>query len=93
MNSQNESVLIVEDDAALREALVDTLRAAGMSALAAGDAAAALQLLETEEVALVISDVHMPGPNGYQLLTSIKRLRPDLPGRPCHAVVCSYKQY
>jgi two-component system response regulator FlrC len=79
MNSQNESVLIVEDDAALREALVDTLRAAGMEALAAGDAAAALRLLETEDVALVISDVHMPGANGYQLLTSIKRLRPDLP--------------
>jgi len=30
-------------------------------------------------VALVISDVQMPGPNGYQLLSSIKRLRPDLP--------------
>jgi two-component system response regulator FlrC len=32
-----------------------------------------------EEVALVITDVQMPGDNGYQLLTSIKRLRPDLP--------------
>jgi two-component system response regulator FlrC len=28
---------------------------------------------------LVISDVQMPGPNGYQLLSSIKQLRPDLP--------------
>jgi two-component system, response regulator FlrC len=47
--------------------------------LAACDAAEALQMLETEEIALVISDVQMPGLNGYQLLTSIKRLRPDLP--------------
>ncbi|HEY5264098.1 MAG TPA: sigma-54 dependent transcriptional regulator [Steroidobacteraceae bacterium] len=79
MTSVNESVLVVEDDATLREALVDTLRAAGLEALAAEDAPTALRLLQSEEVALVISDVQMPGPNGYQLLSSIKRLRPDLP--------------
>ncbi len=79
MNKLNESVLVVEDDAALREALVDTLQAAGISAIAAPDAPAALQLLQSEEIALVISDVQMPGPNGYQLLSSIKRMRPDLP--------------
>jgi two-component system response regulator FlrC len=79
MNHLDESVLVVEDDAALREALIDTLKAAGLAAIAACDAASALRLLETEAVALVISDVQMPGANGYQLLTSIKRLRPDLP--------------
>ena len=79
MNKVNESVLVVEDDAALREALLDTLRAAGLSALPAPDAPSALQLLESEEITLVISDVQMPGPNGYELLTSIRRLRPDLP--------------
>src|SRR5277367_3172509 len=79
MSNVNESVLVVEDDAALREALVDTLRAADLSALAAPDAPGALQLLQSEDIALVISDVQMPGPNGYQLLSSIKRLRPDLP--------------
>jgi len=79
MNKLNESVLVVEDDAALREALLDTLRAAGLSALPAPDAPSALQLLASEEIALVISDVQMPGPNGYELLTSIRRLRPDLP--------------
>jgi two-component system, response regulator FlrC len=79
MSKANESVLVVEDDAALREALVDTLRAADLSAISAADAPAALQMLQNEEIALVISDVQMPGPNGYQLLSSIKRLRPDLP--------------
>jgi len=79
MSKANESVLVVEDDAALREALVDTLHAAGLPALAAADAPGALQLLQNEEIALVISDVQMPGPNGYQLLSSIKQLRPDLP--------------
>ena len=79
MSKANESVLVVEDDAALREALVDTLRAADLSALSAPDAPSALRLLQSEEIALVISDVQMPGPNGYQLLSSIKRLRPHLP--------------
>ena len=79
MSNVNDSVLIVEDDAALREALVDTLRAAGLMALAAADSASALQMLAGEEIALVISDVQMPGANGYELLASIKRMRPYLP--------------
>jgi len=79
MSNVNDSVLIVEDDAALREALVDTLRAAGLMALAAADSQSALQSLASEEIALVISDVQMPGANGYELLASIKRMRPYLP--------------
>ena len=79
MNTPKESVLIVEDDADLREALTDTLQAAGITAAAAGNAGEALKLLESQEIALVISDVQMPGPNGYELLASIKRVRADLP--------------
>jgi two-component system response regulator FlrC len=78
MNTSNESVLIVEDDAALREALTDTLRAAGIETQAAADANEALVLVESRQIALVISDVQMPGPNGYELLASLRRLRPDL---------------
>jgi two-component system response regulator FlrC len=74
-----DSVLVVEDDPALRDALLDTLRAADLEAVGAADAPAALQVLQTEEIALVISDVQMPGLNGYQLLSSIKRSRPDVP--------------
>jgi two-component system response regulator FlrC len=77
--SLNDSILVVEDDAALRDALIDTLHAADLSAVCAADAPAALQMLQNEDIALVISDVQMPGPNGYQLLSSIKKLRPDLP--------------
>jgi two-component system response regulator FlrC len=79
MSTANESVLVVEDDTALREALVDTLRAAGLAALSAHDANSALALLASEEIALVISDVQMPGANGYELLSSIKRLHPYIP--------------
>jgi two-component system response regulator FlrC len=79
MSNSNESILVVEDDAALREALLDTLRAAGLSVLDAADASAALRLLQSEDIALVISDVQMPGQNGYELLTAIRQSRPELP--------------
>jgi two-component system, response regulator FlrC len=79
MSKAKESVLVVEDDPALREALVDTLRAAGLAALSAHDANSALALMLSEEIALVISDVHMPGADGYALLSSIKRLHPYTP--------------
>ncbi len=79
MSTLSESVMVVEDDAALREALADTLRAAGITTLAASDAGEALKLLESQEIALVISDVQMPGSSGHELLMAIKRLRPELP--------------
>jgi two-component system, response regulator FlrC len=75
----SERVLIVEDDVALREALQDTLRAAEIGVVGAADGAQALTCIEQEHVGLVICDVQMPGVNGYELLTLIKRRRPDLP--------------
>ena len=79
MTQPQDSVLVVEDDAVLREALADTLRFAGITTLVAGDADAALQLLERPDVALVISDVQMPGRDGYELLSIVRRRRPDVP--------------
>ena len=72
-------VLIVEDDAALRDALLDTLSAAGIPADAVGDAAGALLRLEQESYGLVISDVHMPKTDGVDLLIAIKRRWSEVP--------------
>lgn len=79
MNSAGSSVLIVEDDAALREALCDTLDLAGYDAMAASDGHAALQMLEKHSVAMVISDVQMRPMDGHSLLKAIKLQRPSLP--------------
>ncbi len=78
MTEGNEAVLVVEDDATLRGALTDTLRAAGLTTLAAADAAGALRLIAEAPVALVISDIQMPGMDGHRLLATIKAARPDL---------------
>jgi two-component system response regulator FlrC len=79
MTEGNSAVLVVEDDATLRGALLDTLCAAGLNAIAAADAAGALRLLASAPIALVISDIQMPGMDGYKLLATIKAARPDLP--------------
>ncbi|MEZ8079688.1 sigma-54-dependent transcriptional regulator [Enterovibrio norvegicus] len=72
-------VLIVEDDAGLREALVDTLALAGYQWLEAESAEQALLLLKNEQVDIVVSDVQMAGMDGLGLLRSLKVNYPKLP--------------
>jgi len=72
-------ILIVEDDATLREALVDTLELSRYRVLTANDGVEALELLNTQPVALVVTDVQMPNMTGLQLLHEIKSRWPHLP--------------
>ena len=80
-NAQASLILVVEDDEALREALVDTLELGGYNVIEADNGRSALEQLahdELSEVDMVISDVQMPKMNGHQLLKHIKR-HYDLP--------------
>ena len=72
-------VMVVEDDADLREALTDTLELAGYTAIATADAEQALAWLEKGNPGLVLSDVQMPGMDGHALLRTLKARRPDIP--------------
>ncbi len=74
-------ILVVEDDEALREALVDTLEMGGYNVIDADNGRSALDHLaqdESSEIDIVISDVQMPKMDGHQLLKQIKR-HYDLP--------------
>ena len=72
-------VLVVEDDAELREALCDTLELAGYAFREAGSGEAALALLERQTVDMVVSDVNMGGMDGHDLLARINAMKPALP--------------
>ncbi len=74
-----KTVLIVEDDDALREALTDTLALAGYRMLDAADGPAALALLAAEPVDIVVTDVQMQPMDGHELLLKIKGMAPQLP--------------
>ncbi|GLX77625.1 sigma-54-dependent Fis family transcriptional regulator [Thalassotalea insulae] len=72
-------ILVVEDDAGLREALIDTLKLAGYQCVEAESGESALLLLKNQLVDLVVSDVQMGGMSGLSLLKSIKSSYPNLP--------------
>jgi len=73
------NILVVEDDAGLREALIDTLQLAGYQCCEADSGEAALLLLKNKKVDLVVSDVQMGGMSGLTLLKSIKNIHANMP--------------
>ncbi len=76
----NQTVLVVDDDEAVRDATAAYLRRAGYQAHTAANACEALLLLETgTRIDLVLSDLVMPGKDGLWLLDEIVRSRPELP--------------
>ncbi len=72
-------VLVVEDDADLREAICDTLQLNQISYHEVDNGRAAEQYLENHAASLVLSDVQMSPGNGYELLASIRRRQLDVP--------------
>jgi CheY-like chemotaxis protein len=76
----DESILIVEDDALVREYVMTQIGRFGYHTMAAGNAAEALAIIDgPEHVDLLFTDVIMPGGlNGRQLATEAMKRRPDL---------------
>ncbi len=72
-------LLLVEDDADLREAIGDMLELNGIDYIEAENGQQAQQILREQSVALVLSDVQMSPGNGYQLLEHIQQEYPGLP--------------
>jgi CheY-like chemotaxis protein len=74
-----EVVLVVEDEAAVRDLVVEVLRELGYRALEAADGTSALKILEGDaRVDLLVTDVGLPGLNGRQLADAARQARPDL---------------
>jgi two-component system response regulator FlrC len=72
-------ILVVEDDSALREAIVDTLQLGDFEVLSVDNGLSALAVLGDEEISLVFSDIRMDGMDGYALLQRLRALKPHLP--------------
>ena len=72
-------ILVVEDDEALRDALLITLEAAGHKPSGADGGPAALALIERQAFHMVISDLRMSPMDGLQLLGELRQRKPGLP--------------
>jgi signal transduction histidine kinase/DNA-binding response OmpR family regulator len=72
------TVLFVEDDELIRVATIDMLTNLGHAVFEAGDAAAALAILENNAVDILMTDLGLPGMSGGRLAAEACRLKPDL---------------
>lgn len=74
-----KTILAVDDEPNMRRLLEISLRQAGYKPLIANNGKAALEVIKTEHVDLVVSDFHMPNMNGLALLEAIRQESESLP--------------
>lgn len=73
---QSISVLIVDDELMMRKLVAKVLTRDGFLVEQAQDGEEALQILAGRPIDIVISDINMPGMNGFELLQAIKKSHP-----------------
>jgi CheY-like chemotaxis protein len=80
VTAQPATILVVEDDADVRDAVIETLLSSGYRVLSARDGPEALATLDKDSsIDLMFSDVLMPhGMSGVELVQEAQRLRPGL---------------
>jgi len=74
----NQTILVVDDEAALCHTLNDVLSGEGYRLLEANSGSRALDILKSTHVDLIISDIEMPGMNGYDLVEKVNELYPHI---------------
>jgi len=75
----NATILIADDDSAIRTVLNQALGRAGYDVRTTGTAAGLWRWIAAGDGNLVITDVVLPDESGFDLIPRVKRIRPDLP--------------
>lgn len=76
MSSSKSSILIVDDDGAIRSLLALSFETAGYDVQTAGDCSEAMQLCGSQSFDAVLSDVRMPGQSGHDLARWLANFHP-----------------
>ena len=74
-----KNVWIVDDDRSIRWVLEKALQKADIPCKTFSEAESVLQAIKKEQPALILSDIHMPGKSGLEMLAEIKKSYPKLP--------------
>ena len=72
------SILVVEDDTAVRDVLIRVLSEHGLGVLTAGDGYDAVRILADRHVDVLFTDIILPGMDGVQLAKQAKLMHPGL---------------
>ena len=75
--SDEASVLVVDDDARMRQSVCDLLQAYGYHCQLADGGEQALELLSQKTIDLLLLDLNMPGMDGYQVMQQVQDDYPD----------------
>jgi DNA-binding NtrC family response regulator len=78
-SAADASILVIDDEAGIRESLEVLLTLEGYTVTMAEDGELGLQTLEKQNFDLVLLDLALPGQSGMDLLPQIKERQPDLP--------------
>ena len=78
-NNPPTRILVIDDEAGIRESLEVLLGLEGYAPSTAPDGEAGLRMLELENFDLVLLDLALPGQSGLELLPQIKERQPELP--------------
>lgn len=83
-------VLIVDDEAATRDLLTMILKQNGAEVFAASSTSEALDILKKHKPDVVVSDIEMPGEDGYRLIFKLRALEAEHGGRTPAAALTAY---
>ena len=77
--SESKTILIIDDEAGLRDLMSRVFNEAGYDTVTAPDGAAGLRAAKEQDFDLVLLDMSLPKMNGLEVLNGIKEEKPDLP--------------
>jgi CheY-like chemotaxis protein len=77
--TQGARILLVDDNAVVRDMLVDLVGSLGYSADAASGGAEALALFDRNRYDIVLTDLLMPGMSGWEVLAGVRQRDPRMP--------------
>jgi DNA-binding response OmpR family regulator len=73
---ESPTILVIEDDPAVRTGIVDTLEYGGYRTLEAADGHEGMKMALQSTYRLLLLDIVMPGPSGFEILAALKKSRP-----------------
>jgi DNA-binding NtrC family response regulator len=91
-SGRRPGILVVDDDAGIRENVVDLLSTEAYRVFSAANADEALHVLEIEPIDLLVTDFQMPGRNGVELIEAARKANHPMPAILMTAYLYVYEQ-
>jgi len=76
--SRRETILLVDDEVMLLNAAYESLSQCGYYVIATTSPIEALDIIKSQDISLLVTDVIMPDMDGYELVDKVKAIKPDL---------------